>query len=318
MKLYEARHEVIQIVANVLALCESKEQLKSFRDRRDNCAIADTITDRAIALRDKITAADKSCHTIKNWISKLRGLFAQLVRSNNFALREHDMRAMIMFFNRNFTMPESVAKGVEARANERRDERAMKCVEMSMDKAEHILGRIRGLADPVTIPAGGFVRGRDDGIAAAWAVYLGLITGRRPIEWETGNFHARTSTGISAFLKFSGQAKTRAGGVSGGPKPYDIPVLDSPISVINRTMELEAFGKRRFGQHHYEEVGRRIGWPLGKIDLMPNTMRAFYACVCCYKFKPGHFQDWKYIGSILGHTEDDMVTCQAYKRFNLS
>ena len=343
MKLQEARYDVIQIVERVLRLCKSQRQIAQFRNS-DTSAIGDTLTDGACALRLKIAQSAKSPHTIKNWISKLRNMFREMMHANDFQISHGDIRRMVMVFNRSMVMPEEISAQVEARATERRDERATTCVSMKFAQADEIIRKIGEIVVRQYEPVGGYVRGRDDGLIAPVAVYVGLVTGRRPIEWESKHFHVRSVTGTPATVFFSGQAKTRKEGekvwsvseiarmgaslpapdktktvnVCGPSAPYEIPVLDNPVGLMGKIMILDGYGKRRFGQQHYEEIGRRIGWPLGSMDLMPNTMRAFYACYCSAKYRDESEQDWRYIGRILGHTEDDMVTCQAYKRFAIS
>lgn len=317
MTLQRGRLEVIQIIGRVLALLESPTQCETFHTRPDNCAVTDEIIDSACALRRRIAEADKSPHTIKNWISKLRGQFERVLQAQNYGLDAVTVRRMVLTFNGALVVPDHVAKQVEARASQRRDERAIECVEIEFAECERIVNALSELVQQLPVPGSSFQR--DDFIASKLAVYMGLVTGRRPIEWRLDNFHVNPDHKPAQIgprlMNFSGQAKTRK---DEKPLPYLIPVLDDAPHVFQALVSLEAYGIRRFGRGHYDAVAKRIGWPLDKIELMPNTMRSFYACVCAYKFKPGYQQDWQYIGNILGHTPDDMATCQTYKRFAIA
>lgn len=306
MTLQRGRLEVIQIIGRVLALLESPTQRETFHTRPDNCAVTDEIIDGACALRRRIAEADKSPHTIKNWISKLRGQFERILQAQNYALDAVTVRRMVLTFNGALVVPDAIAKQVEARATERRDQRAVQCVEVQFSDCYRMLKELSGMVQDMSKGAA-----LNTSMASRLAVYIGLVTGRRPIEWRLENFTVSPDR-PDRTMEFGGQAKTRK---DEKPVPYMIPVLDDSTHVFQALIGLEAFGIRRFTREHYVAVAHEIGWPLDKIELMPNTMRSFYACVCSFKFRPLYQQDWQYIGQILGHTPDDMATCQTYKRF---
>lgn len=307
LTLTDCRRDVMQIIGDVIALTMSESQREAFTTRPADCAITDEIIDQACALRRKIKQADRKPHTVKNWISELRGQFRDMLTVQNKCrtnpLPPDMLKRVVMTFNGALVVPDDAAASIEARATARREARALQVITIDRDMCQTIFARLRLLmAEELIAPE-------------ALCAYAGIMTGRRPIEWRVKNFELRPGVLDDPQpwrLNFSGQAKTRRGEL---PPVYAIPVLDDPQRVIDCMVSIDIMEMRRFGRTQYDWVARQIGWPLDKIEMMPNTMRAFYACWCSHELRSSAEQDWRYIGRIFGHTPHDIVTCQAYKRF---
>jgi hypothetical protein len=163
------------------------------------------------------------------------------------------------------------------------------------------------------------------------AAALMLLTGRRKIEiLRTGHLSAvPAGANVSEnappehTLVFDGQAKTR-GAVSAQTAPYPIPVLAEPQLV------LDAFARLRdtydCANLTNEQVHNRTSKTLNGYvaqffsddagnAMMPKDLRAAYATIAWEWFAPPHIAQSAYFARILGHSELDLVTVQAYIDF---
>lgn len=204
LTLTDCRRDVMQIIGDVIALTMSESQREAFTTRPADCAITDEIIDQACALRRKIKQADRKPHTVKNWISELRGQFRDMLTVQNKCrtnpLPPDMLKRVVMTFNGALVVPDDAAASIEARATARREARALQVITIDRDMCQTIFARLRLLmAEELIAPE-------------ALCAYAGIMTGRRPIEWRVKNFELRPGVLDDPQpwrLNFSGQAKTR-------------------------------------------------------------------------------------------------------------
>lgn len=153
------------------------------------------------------------------------------------------------------------------------------------------------------------------------ALGLMLLTGRRATEiLKTASMTVIDEDNIL----FSGQLKTK-GSLNAQTKPYNIPVLTDSVKIVESLARLRAL--KDFSTLSNDAVHSKSNSTLndackrsfkGLIDNpMPKDLRAVYAAICVDEVSHKGLSDDAFIAQILGHAEEDVITAQSYKGFEL-
>jgi hypothetical protein len=145
------------------------------------------------------------------------------------------------------------------------------------------------------------------------------LTGRRVAEIGcTANFKIASSN----ELIFLGQLKTKCLEA----KSYPIPVLTHSFTLVQKFAEFrERYTKylgspERFHNNNSKYINSFVKKHFNEFvegDITPKDLRAIYARVTCHLYKPPKQTAQRYIALILGHSENDLETCNSYFDFEL-
>jgi integrase len=153
------------------------------------------------------------------------------------------------------------------------------------------------------------------------ALGLMLLTGRRATEiLKTAIMEVVDDDNVL----FSGQLKTKDS-INAKTKPYTIPVLTNSEKIVDALSKLRAMND--FSNISNDAVHSKTNSTLndackrsfkGLIDNpMPKDLRAVYAAICVEEVSHRGQSDDAFIAQILGHAEEDIVTAQSYKGFEV-
>jgi len=147
------------------------------------------------------------------------------------------------------------------------------------------------------------------------------LTGRRVGEIaSTAKFEIVSSN----ELMFTGQLKLKY--KNPVDKPYTIPVLTNSFELVKRFDDFRDKYKTYLAEpsKFHNNVSRYISEFTKKHfkqfvddDIKPKDLRAVYAEIASSLYKPINQTKQRYFALILGHSEDDLVTCNSYFDFRL-
>ena len=148
---------------------------------------------------------------------------------------------------------------------------------------------------------------------------LATLTGRRVAEIGcTAEFIPFNKNTVI----FKGQLKTKGKDCS----DYKIPLLTTtePIITCLKGLRLDMpkyiNNPVTFHSNCSKELSLRVKKHFNEFvegDITAKDLRAIYATIACDKYKPKRMTDQCYYSEILGHSEDDLNTCNSYFDFEL-
>ena len=148
---------------------------------------------------------------------------------------------------------------------------------------------------------------------------LATLTGRRVAEIGcTAEFIPFNKNTVI----FKGQLKTKGKDCS----DYKIPLLTTTKPIISCLKGLRLDMPKyinnpaKFHSNCSKELSLRVKKYFSEFvegDITAKDLRAIYATIACDKYKPKRMTDQCYYSEILGHSEDDLNTCNSYFDFEL-
>ncbi len=155
------------------------------------------------------------------------------------------------------------------------------------------------------------------------ALGIMAVTGRRPIEvLKTASFEMASKN----QLIFSGQTKTREG--ENTRDNYIIPclvnadIVVSALEKLRRILPLKGIDHRQVNNKLSSNLNKKIKNIYSKLELNKHIrmtckgLRSMYAGACFELFNHDNSKSFsRYVGEILGHSEDDQTTSQSYEYF---